>query len=132
MKKKSGEPVSIHIQSLINIIQENNWIITTKKGKGKLPLFSGTVEWVIPVYVKKRTIFYILSPIQKTPTINIITINLSPTHQIPFRKAKGITIHMSYAISISSIVLMTGLIILSINVIVLYILNRNPRQDELY
>ena len=27
-----GEPVNIHIQSLINIIQENNWLITTKKG----------------------------------------------------------------------------------------------------
>ena len=27
-----GEPVNIHIQSLINIIQENNWVITTKKG----------------------------------------------------------------------------------------------------
>ena len=27
-----GEPINIHIQSLINIIQENNWVITTKKG----------------------------------------------------------------------------------------------------
>ena len=27
-----GEPVNIYIQSLINIIQENNWVITTKKG----------------------------------------------------------------------------------------------------
>ena len=27
-----GEPVNVHIQSLINIIQENNWVITTKKG----------------------------------------------------------------------------------------------------
>ena len=35
------ETVSIHIQSLINIIKENNWVITTRKGKGKLPLFSG-------------------------------------------------------------------------------------------
>ena len=26
------EPVNIHLQPLINIIQENNWIITTKKG----------------------------------------------------------------------------------------------------
>ena len=26
------EPVNIHIQSLINIIQENNWVVTTKKG----------------------------------------------------------------------------------------------------
>ena len=28
-----GEPVNIHIQSLINIIiKDNNWAITTKKG----------------------------------------------------------------------------------------------------
>ena len=39
-----GDPVNIHIQSLINIIQENNWVITIKKGKGKLPLFHGNGE----------------------------------------------------------------------------------------
>ena len=27
-----GELVNIHIQSWINIIQETNWVITTKKG----------------------------------------------------------------------------------------------------
>ena len=27
-----GEPVNIHIQSLIYIIQEKNWVNTTKKG----------------------------------------------------------------------------------------------------
>ena len=27
-----GEPVNIHIKSLLNIIQENNLVITTKKG----------------------------------------------------------------------------------------------------
>ena len=27
-----GEPVNIHIQKLIIIIKENNWVITTKKG----------------------------------------------------------------------------------------------------
>ena len=26
-----GEPVNIHMQSLINIIQEKNWVIATKK-----------------------------------------------------------------------------------------------------
>ena len=31
-KYDPGEPVNIHIQSLINIMQENNWVITTKKG----------------------------------------------------------------------------------------------------
>ena len=31
-KYYSGKPVYIHIQSLINIIQENNRLITTKKG----------------------------------------------------------------------------------------------------
>ena len=35
------ELVNIHMQSLINIIQENDWEIITKKGKGKLPLFCG-------------------------------------------------------------------------------------------
>ena len=35
----SHEPVNIHIKPLINIIQENNRVITTKKGNGKLPLF---------------------------------------------------------------------------------------------
>ena len=30
-----GENFNIHIQSLINIIQGNSWVITTKKGKGK-------------------------------------------------------------------------------------------------
>ena len=44
------ETVNIHIQSLINIIQENNWVITTKKGKGKLPLFRGNGERVNPIY----------------------------------------------------------------------------------
>ena len=35
MKKRyPGEPVNIHIQSLINIIQDNNWVTTTKKGQG--------------------------------------------------------------------------------------------------
>ena len=38
-----SEPVNIHIQTLIDIIQEKNRVITTKKGKGKLPLFCGNV-----------------------------------------------------------------------------------------
>ena len=33
-----------------NIIQENSWVITTKKGKGKLPSFSSNVEQVISIY----------------------------------------------------------------------------------
>ena len=45
-----GEPVNIHIQLLINIILENNWIIITKKGKARLPLFCGNGERVIPIY----------------------------------------------------------------------------------
>ena len=32
------------------MIQENNRIITTKKGKGKLPLFNGNGEQVITIY----------------------------------------------------------------------------------
>ena len=45
-----GEPVNIHIQSLINIVQENNWVITTKKRKGKLTLFRGNGERVNLIY----------------------------------------------------------------------------------
>ena len=45
-----GRPVNIHIQSLINIIQEKNWVIATKKNKGELPLFCGNVERVITIY----------------------------------------------------------------------------------
>ena len=46
-----GEPFNIHIQSLINNMQDNNWVITIfKKCKGKLPLFCGTGEQVIPIY----------------------------------------------------------------------------------
>ena len=31
-------------------MQENNRVITKKKGKGKLPLFSGNEERAIPIY----------------------------------------------------------------------------------
>ena len=31
-KLYSGEKLNIHIQSLINMIHENNWVLTTKKG----------------------------------------------------------------------------------------------------
>ena len=44
-----GETVNIHIQLLIDIIKENNRVITSKKGKGKLPLFRGNGKWVIPI-----------------------------------------------------------------------------------
>ena len=30
-----GEPVNIHIQSFINVVQEKYWSITTKKGDEK-------------------------------------------------------------------------------------------------
>ena len=49
-KYYQGRLINIHIQSLINNIQDNNWVINTKKGKGKLTLFRGNVEHVIPVY----------------------------------------------------------------------------------
>ena len=45
-----GEPVNIHIKSFIDIIEEKNWIVTTKKGKGKLLLFCGNLEQVITLY----------------------------------------------------------------------------------
>ena len=47
-----GEIVNIHIQSLINRLQEKNWVITTKKkGNGKLLLFCDDREQVIPIYI---------------------------------------------------------------------------------
>ena len=49
-KYYKGESVNIHIQLLINIIQENNRVITTKKGKGKLPLFCGNIQLLILVH----------------------------------------------------------------------------------
>ena len=52
------------MQSLINIIQDNNRVITIKKGKGKLPLFCGNGEWVILVYICARRMF-------KSPTSRI-------------------------------------------------------------
>ena len=50
-----GKPINIHIQSLINIILDNNRLITTKKGKGKLPLFCGNGERVIAIYGQQNT-----------------------------------------------------------------------------
>ena len=49
-KYYSGGPVHIYIQSLINIMKEKNCVITTKNGKGKLSLFCGNGEQVIPIY----------------------------------------------------------------------------------
>ena len=34
----------------MSMIQENNWVITTKNGKGKLPIFCGKGERLIPIY----------------------------------------------------------------------------------
>ena len=53
-----GEPVNIHIQSLINITQENNWVLPPKKGKGKLPLFRGNGERINPIYAGKAMHVY--------------------------------------------------------------------------
>ena len=47
-----GGPVNIHIQSLMNIIQEYNTVISPKEGKGKLPLFCGNRERVNPIYAQ--------------------------------------------------------------------------------
>ena len=44
----------------MNIIQENHWAITTKKGKGKLPLFCGNAEQVIPIYASTIVVTVIL------------------------------------------------------------------------
>ena len=45
-----GEPVNIHIKSLINIIQDNNRVTTIKKCNCKLPLCCGNREQVIYIY----------------------------------------------------------------------------------
>ena len=50
-----SEPININIQPLMNIIQDNNRVITTKNGKGKLPLFCGNREQVIPIYARKES-----------------------------------------------------------------------------
>ena len=42
----------------MNIIQEKNWVITTKKDKGKLPIFCGNVERVIPIYAQGYHQYY--------------------------------------------------------------------------
>ena len=46
-----GEQVNIHIQTLINSMQENNGVITLKKVRVKIPLLRGNGERVIPIYV---------------------------------------------------------------------------------
>ena len=51
-----GEPVNIHIQLLITIIQDNNRVITTKKVRGKLTLFCGNVGRLIPIYAEGLTV----------------------------------------------------------------------------
>ena len=52
-KYDPGKPFNIHIQLLIIIIQEKNRLITTKKGKVKLPFFCGNLERINPIYVWK-------------------------------------------------------------------------------
>ena len=41
------------MQLLINIIQDNNWVITTKNGKGILTFFHGNREQLIPIYARQ-------------------------------------------------------------------------------
>ena len=60
-KQFTGEPVNINIQSFINIIQEKSWVITTKKGKGKLPIICGNGERLIPIYGKEPMVLYLQS-----------------------------------------------------------------------
>ena len=49
-KYYTGEPFNIHIQSLRNIMQEKIGQSPPKKGRGKLPLFCGNGERLIPIY----------------------------------------------------------------------------------
>ena len=51
MKKQyPGEPFNLRIQSLINNFQEKNWLIATKKGEGKLPIFCCNVYRLVTIY----------------------------------------------------------------------------------
>ena len=43
---------------MINIIQFNNLVITTKKGRGKLPLFCVKGEQVTPIYAACRVTLF--------------------------------------------------------------------------
>ena len=48
-----GEPGSIHMQSLINIMQENNWLIATQKRlRVNYQYFVVTYNGVIPIYAR--------------------------------------------------------------------------------
>ena len=49
-KYYQDEPENIRIQSLINIIQEKNWVITITKIVRKNYHFSGNEEQVISIY----------------------------------------------------------------------------------
>ena len=54
-----GGPVYIHMQLLLNIIQDKNWLITNnKRGKGKLKLFCDNSEWIILIYVERLFHFF--------------------------------------------------------------------------
>ena len=46
------DPVNIHIQSLMNNMQDNNRVVTIKKGKRKLTTFFGNGEGVISIYAQ--------------------------------------------------------------------------------
>ena len=47
-------PVNIHIQSLINIIQENNWVITTKIVRVNYHYFVVTENGTFPYMVELK------------------------------------------------------------------------------
>ena len=52
------------------MIQENNWADTTKKGKGKLPLFHVYGERVIPIHCV-GCILYVNPDVMKYVKVNI-------------------------------------------------------------
>ena len=58
------------MQSLINDIQENNWVISKKKGKGESPLFCGNREQVVLIYDVDST--FLLIEIYPNPNHNSI------------------------------------------------------------
>ena len=61
MKNNIQVNQSIYIyKALINMIQENNLVLSPKKGQGKLILFCGNGERVFPIYAIEAFIYVVI------------------------------------------------------------------------
>ena len=89
------ETDNIHIQPLINSIHEKNWLITTKKGKGKLPLFCGNGERVINIYSPNKTVQTCQAKIGDNETIMhfwrpLIYLSNTMSRNLPTKSTSGV------------------------------------------